>query len=373
MTQQKEIIFIEDITVLENHWNETVKFCGNESLFSSYQWLKCWLDVYGTDYRQFIPCVKENGAIVAMAPLVIVPIKFLGVTLKVLKFIGDGSADYLDFTVRNDSDSCLKMLVDFIYDHHDKWDYCSFAPIVESSMTIKFLREYCLKLKMPNLVLQRTVSPYLMLDFRPEDLPKKVKKGLRYDLKRGEIELNKLGLVEYTEFTDRQEAISELRHFFNMLDTREEATGRVGSEYENALRKNIFKKYLENDLMRESVNFCRLSIDTLPIAYHFGFEFNQKLLWYKPAFDIKYSRFCVGKILIKKSIEYAIDKKYTEFDFLLGDEKYKYQWTNTSRKVFEFSMTNQMYTSRLFYFLINSVRPRLKNIKPSILNFSKRK
>lgn len=368
MAQQKEIIFIEDITVLENHWNETVKLCGNDNLFSSYEWLKCWLDVYGTDYRQFIPCVKENGVIVAMAPLVIVPRKVLGVTLKVLKFIGDGSADYLDFIVRNDSDSCMKMLADFIFDHHDKWDYCSFVPIVESSTTIKFLKEYSLKLKMPNLVSQRTVSPYLMLDFRPEDLLKKVKKGLRYDLKRGEIELDRLGLVEYTEITDKQEAIGELGRFFNMLHSREVATGRVGSEYENTLRENIFRNYLENDLMRENVNFCRLTIDKLPIAYHFGFEFHKKLLWYKPAFDITYSRFSVGKILIKKSIEHSISKEYTEFDFLLGDEEYKYQWTNTSRKVFEVSMANQVYTSKFFYFLINSVRPRLKKLKTFVVN-----
>jgi CelD/BcsL family acetyltransferase involved in cellulose biosynthesis len=158
-----------------------------------------------------------------------------------------------------------------------------------------------------------------------------------------------------------------------MLHSREEATGRVGSDYENNLRRIIFKSYLENETMRQRINFCKVTLDKLPIAYHFGFQFNQKLLWYKPTFDIAYSQFSVGKIIIKKSIEHAIAKKYSEFDFLLGDEIYKYQWTNSSRRVFEISMANLTYRSRVFYFLINSVRPRLKALKIFLINLLKRK
>ena len=139
MSQNKEIVLFENMSRLEKEWDDTVHLCGINNIFSTYEWLKCWLQVYGNNFHQFIPCIRENGVIIAIAPLAIVPQIRNGITVNILKFMGDGSADYLDFIVPDDSDKCLRIFFDFIYDHHEKWDYCTLSPISEDSNNIKFL------------------------------------------------------------------------------------------------------------------------------------------------------------------------------------------------------------------------------------------
>jgi CelD/BcsL family acetyltransferase involved in cellulose biosynthesis len=64
---------------------------------------------------------------------------------------------------------------------------------------------------------------------------------------------------------------------------------------------------------------------------HFGFEFGDRLTWYKPAFDVEFAKHSPGEVLIKYLLEYALERKVGELDFTIGEEAFKYRFANHVR------------------------------------------
>jgi len=63
-----------------------------------------------------------------------------------------------------------------------------------------------------------------------------------------------------------------------------------------------------------------------PWAIAYGFHDQGTYRYYQPAFDTAFARFSPSKMLIAALLETGIAKGWREFDFLLGDEPYKFEW-----------------------------------------------
>jgi CelD/BcsL family acetyltransferase involved in cellulose biosynthesis len=87
-------------------------------------------------------------------------------------------------------------------------------------------------------------------------------------------------------------------------------------------------------LPEEWLDFTVLTYNDAVIAYHFGFFYNNKLVWYKPAFDVKYARHSPGEVHLKYLIQHAIDLGAKEFDFTIGDENFKRRFSNEVRSTY---------------------------------------
>ena len=75
-----------------------------------------------------------------------------------------------------------------------------------------------------------------------------------------------------------------------------------------------------------------LKLNGKAIAVHFGFRYNHKFYWCTPAFDPDYAAFSPGKVFLKALIETCFaNDEILEFDFLVGKEPYKYEWTTLER------------------------------------------
>ena len=57
-------------------------------------------------------------------------------------------------------------------------------------------------------------------------------------------------------------------------------------------------------------------------------------MYYQAGFNPEFSQYALGNQLILHAINDAIDLKCTEFDFMRGDEAYKYKWTSAERYLY---------------------------------------
>ena len=364
-----KIEYFFDIKYLESVWNITLDKCNQNNIFLTYEWLTCWLETYACDSKQFIICIKEDSEIIALAPLIIVNHNEFGLKLKKLQFIGDGSCDYMDFIITKNHKLCIDIFFDYIFNYIQMWDFC---------VLNHFSSEYCtlfsntISLKSRYSLLNKiNICPYINLNSDIDSFLKLRKTGLRYDLKRGESEFKKNGTLSYTKIIDNSQALKELPLFFDMLYRRRKKVNREGTKQSNMQLENIFISYIKNTKLWPSINFCKLSFNGQPIAYHFGFEHNKKLYWYKPTFDMRYTKNAPGKLLIKKSIEYAIENNFVEFDFLLGSEPYKFQWSSEVRESFSLYTSNERYISIIIFYWFNFIKPFLKKTKYFVLKLKK--
>jgi CelD/BcsL family acetyltransferase involved in cellulose biosynthesis len=81
------------------------------------------------------------------------------------------------------------------------------------------------------------------------------------------------------------------------------------------------------------------SVGSTPIAYHFGFELDGVLTWYKPSFDPELQQRSPGEVLIKLLLDDALARDLDEFDFTVGSEAFKFRFANLIRQVLSAACT----------------------------------
>ena len=76
------------------------------------------------------------------------------------------------------------------------------------------------------------------------------------------------------------------------------------------------------------IHFSAMMIDDTPIAWHMGFEWQGVYYYYMPAGNPDYLKQSPVKIHLYHLILRAIEKGYTLYDHLRGDETYKSGWSD---------------------------------------------
>lgn len=72
--------------------------------------------------------------------------------------------------------------------------------------------------------------------------------------------------------------------------------------------------------------------DTL-LAVHIGGLADERLYWWVPAYDPALAKFSPGRLLLEDLVEESHRRRHHEFDFLIGDEAYKWQYATHNRMV----------------------------------------
>ena len=118
--------------------------------------------------------------------------------------------------------------------------------------------------------------------------------------------------------------------FFDQHVTRRGLT-ESPSQFLDLSERSFYRALVCELLPKGWLRFDAVLFDGHPIACHFGFEHRNKFIWYKPTFDVQYSKKSPGKILIKFLLEDAIEKGLDEFDFTVGSESFKHGFSNKIR------------------------------------------
>lgn len=72
--------------------------------------------------------------------------------------------------------------------------------------------------------------------------------------------------------------------------------------------------------------------DTL-LAVHLGSSHQGRLGWWVPAYDAQWSKFSPGRLLLEDLLKASHERGDIEFDFLIGDEAYKFQYATHNRVI----------------------------------------
>ena len=110
--------------------------------------------------------------------------------------------------------------------------------------------------------------------------------------------------------------------------------------------KKVAGTFLNTDLLR--LYFLR--VQGKDVAALYTFKYNNKLFYYQGGWDPEWSKDRVGSILTNLVIEDAINKGYSEYDFLRGSEDYKTRLTNKKREEIDIFISNS-FNARIYLLL----------------------
>lgn len=132
-----------------------------------------------------------------------------------------------------------------------------------------------------------------------------------------------LGPLEFT-FDDRRPAV---------FDT---CVAWKGSQYEASGYENLFARPECIELFRQLRRRRVLVVNSLfagerLVAAHLGALSDQRFAWWVPAYDTSLGKYSPGRLLLEDTLHASQALGHLEFDFLVGNEPYKFQYATHNR------------------------------------------
>lgn len=311
-------------------WNSLCSKGPTNTVFQTYQWHAAWLEEFGKDNTLFLIQVKEDGKLIGLAPLVIIP-KF---ALRILKFIGTGHSDYCDFIYDKADTKALKEIFKYLRTKMDDWDAMALDHIPEGSETVRVINACCRDAGFSVTLYSKLPCPVFIFDQNKNNIKelankKRLHNYYQYFEKKGEYQvLNSNTEGGITPF---------LEQFFEQHIQRCKTTDHQSlfwDERNQRFYKNLVKYLCPNHWL----NFTVVQSQGQAIAFHFGLVYGRKFICYKPSFDHRLSKFSPGQVLLRELFIYSMGNGCEEFDFSIGDEDYKRRFTNKIRMNLSFKV-----------------------------------
>jgi len=319
----------EGVEPYASAWRELTEKAPSATIFQTFEWHKSWWSAFGESHNLCILLCHSNNRLVGIAPMMVTKSEVLAGNKKVLRFIGcvNNSSDYLDMIVDPRIEGVLTELLRSIHRYLAKVDriLLSHYPSHFSSQqkVVQFFQDRQVKFELKF----DQEAPCRVLGNKEEDKKAASKSSLR----RRYNFFNKSGELQFRRCENEDEVLNYIDQFFSQHVKRREMAGSP-SQFCNPAERLFYINLVKQMISGEWLKFDVVLFNSLPIAFHFGFEYRNKFYWYKPTFDISLAKRSPGEVLIKFLLESAIENNLDEFDFTVGSESFKYRFSNEIRQ-----------------------------------------
>ena len=323
---------------LRSDWQRLFAVCECAP-FLSWEWLSSWFEFFGADRTPFILKVTRENQLIGVLPLCLQEKKILGMCLKRLSFIGEaqGGADYLDLIAkREDKTEILAAIFEFL-ETEKGFDVIALENLASGSETAGFLNN-SRKNGLRYRDLQTFVCPQIDLSNGWETILKHSKRADNF--KRKLKKLEKTECFEFRSITSAAEIEAAFERFYHLHEKRWAAGG--GSELIGHPRLLAFQREVVKNLAHAGlIRFDELWAEGTCRASVYGLDDGKTFYYYNSGYDLDWSSKSVGLVLIGLSIKNSIARGLLLYDFLRGDEAYKFDWANCQNELLTVHLNRQ--------------------------------
>tara|TARA_Y100000768_G_scaffold353131_1_gene305210 strand:- start:15713 stop:16657 length:945 start_codon:yes stop_codon:yes gene_type:complete len=302
-------------------WNDFEVSCSDKSPYDLRIWKEVWLRHFSEDYN-FEYISNSNF---------FVPLKYRDFEASII-----GDKDIVDYNnilyIENERKDFLD-LIDQVFE----LDINRFTlySISENSPTFNLLRnenilsDYCVDYA------QEDVSPYLTLpkswDEYMSYLPKKKRHELRRKIRRLEENSDFLS-GDLISLDDKDEILEEFLRLH-----------KISSDEKRIFMTNkmelFFKDLIEEMLKEKSLKYSYLKINNQTVACSISFMDQKNRFLYNSGFDPSYNNFSSGLLNHAFAIKRSIQEGLKTFDFMRGNERYKYDLGGVDKNIYTFQIS----------------------------------
>ena len=282
------------------------------SVFVLPVWMKIWWQIFGNGASLNLSAVKRGEEVIGIAPLRVKEGK--------ASFVGSADiCDYLDFIVApgREEDFFNALLNDLKEKGIHSLDLESLRP---DSTVLTSLADIARKREYEVTINRDDVSLDLDLPATFDDYLEVLTAKQRHEVRRKMRRLFEAGEVNYRLVSDSDEVDKMIDVFLRMFtESRSDKADFLTGQMESFFR--LLAGTLSADgLLKLGV----LELDTVPTAMVICFDYNNGTYLYNSGYDPQYTSLSVGLVSKVLCIRDSIEGKKEKFDFLKGDETYKY-------------------------------------------------
>ncbi|MCC7104095.1 MAG: GNAT family N-acetyltransferase [Chloroflexi bacterium] len=323
-------------------WLDVWAEAGGERLFLHPEWVTTWFRHLGRiDYARGL-MVGEHDETLGLAVLSREPLlpfgKGVAGSFVSLRTPGAGVSDYQDLLLRDAEQArtvATARLLDWLLEAPD-WHILDLPNLPAESPTVAALWSAAAQRGLPRWRLPTYPRPYL--PFRDADGQavswETFLAGrdslLRYKLRSRLKRLSKQGTVTFDEVGE-PEAVVGLLPVLTAIHARRWTGRRTSAVFSSSERGRAFYAEAFPAMARTGMlRIATLTLDGRLIAGIITFRDRGRAYYYVPTFDPDFSQFAPGQLLLARLAENACRDGMERLDLMLGDERYKQEWTNRS-------------------------------------------
>ena len=342
----------------QNEWNDVLEKSTVKTIFQTYEWNRLVYEY--TDHELVLLRVRlKDSDVVAFAPLC----QKIQDDKKIIQLISAVRGDYADFILHNEHELVsIKLIFEYVFDNFPDLFKLELEKIPHNSPLLSIAQ----KISQRTIIADGATCPSLVFQNETfKTVSKKLNnKKMRY-YKRRIMSMGDYVVEHHTDF----EAIEPyLKNFYNQYAARWKNTPWP-SRFLNKKECEFFNKMIKKLTINNHIIFSVIKLGEEFLGFHIGFSFKDRFIWYKPTYNIEYSKYSPGLVLMKECIDFAMSNNCTEFDFAAGNESYKGRFSNVVNKNHNISV----YSNRIDWYKsrVRLVYNQLKQKIKSVLKISK--
>ena len=309
-------------SALRPEWNPLVHRSCCDTLFLTWEWQSTWWQHLGEGELLLLGFRhEEDGRLVGIAPLF--ACQHTGG--QQLNVVGCRDvSDYLDLIVEvGQEEAVYAALLDYLERDGPEWESFDLCNIPEESLTYTRLREMAEERGYQTLVQVEDVCPIIELPATWDEylslLDKKQRHEIRRKLRRAEGGADAV----FTVVGPEHDLQAEMKDF---VDLHQKSTPEKDAFMDPEM-KGFFYAVAEALHERGWLQLCFLEIQGVKSASLLNFDYGNAILVYNSGYDpTRFSHLSPGIVVSARAIELAISLGRDKFDFLRGDEVYKYRF-----------------------------------------------
>lgn len=318
---------------LRPEWNALVQNSGAHTPFSTWEFLATWWDIYATGQLWLVSARADSGELVGLMPM------FLDNARLLCSIGGLDVTDYCDVIVHRDHENAVyAAFSDFLMRHQDKFSGVSFYNLRPNAPT---LAHFCALFQSNGCQIvqkQVEVTPHIALPPTFEGyfelLDKKQRGEVRRKMRRAEAGVEEK--LDWYVVGAEHDIEAQMAQFFTLMAS---SSPQKAEFLQNPQHKAFFEKLIPRMQQAGWLHLAFLCVDNNPCASYFNFAYDNRIWVYNSGFSYQYEALSTGIVLLVYLIEDAIQRGYTVFDFLRGNEVYKYRMGGVDAPLYQLDVT----------------------------------
>ena len=321
----------------ENEWNDLLKESINDTPFSRYEYqTSWWKHKGGNEWKSaelILVSAREDGKLIGIASLFIA--EYEGGQAILL----NGSieiSDYLDLIVRGDDHArFVSGLLDFLGSSlTEAWSAIDWYNLPDDSPTLAALKAESASRGWTHHEEVYRPTPRIAINGDFEEYLSRVEKKQRHEIRRKMRRAAESGRVNFYIVDKNADIEPELKSFFDLMI---QDPNKADFLHEH-MREQI-SEVIRNAHERGYLWLAFLEIDGMKAAATLCFDYKNKLWGYNSGVSFDFRDLSPGWVIMGYDIQWCCDNGRYEFDFMRGDEDYKYRFGGVNRFVMRTRLT----------------------------------
>ena len=313
---------IKDFEGVEEEWEAILPSCSTNTIFVTPWWQRTWWRHFGKDSELRLLELYDNGAALGIAPLMLRD--------GVVGFLGDTDLfDYHDFLVPRGNETPFYETLFGYLDTVD-WRTMDLKSVPQDSQTLRYVPALAGRKGYAVEVVEEDMAPVASLPPTWDEYLDGLSKKHRHELRRKMRRFEAAGASRQYVCNSAESLPACMEEFFRLHRTSRQDKAK----FLTPERERFFLDVAVELAARDQFKLAFLELDGVRVASCITFDYLDSNLLYNSGYDPGYSDLSVGLLNKALAVKEAIEAGRRTFDFLRGDERYKYHLGAKGRAIY---------------------------------------